>query len=49
MAAFPKTARGRATRERIVAAASELISERGVAETSLDDVIGRAGASKSQL
>jgi AcrR family transcriptional regulator len=49
VAAFPKTARGRATRERIVAAASELISERGVAETSLDDVIGRAGASKSQL
>jgi TetR/AcrR family transcriptional regulator, transcriptional repressor for nem operon len=32
-----------------VAAASELISERGVAETSLDDVIERAGASKSQL
>jgi TetR/AcrR family transcriptional regulator, transcriptional repressor for nem operon len=45
----PKTARGRATRERIVAAASELIGERGLAETSLDDVIARAGASKSQL
>jgi TetR/AcrR family transcriptional regulator, transcriptional repressor for nem operon len=45
----PKTARGRATRERIVAAASELIAERGIAETSLDDVIERAGASKSQL
>jgi TetR/AcrR family transcriptional regulator, transcriptional repressor for nem operon len=45
----PKTARGRATRERIVAAASELIGERGIAETSLDDVIERAGASKSQL
>jgi TetR/AcrR family transcriptional repressor of nem operon len=45
----PKTARGRATRERIVAAASELISQRGIAETSLDDVIERAGASKSQL
>jgi TetR/AcrR family transcriptional regulator, transcriptional repressor for nem operon len=45
----PRTARGRATRERIVAAASELIGERGVAETSLDDVIERAGASKSQL
>jgi TetR/AcrR family transcriptional repressor of nem operon len=43
------TARGRATRERIVTAASELICERGVAETSLDDVIGRARASKSQL
>jgi TetR/AcrR family transcriptional repressor of nem operon len=37
------------TRERIVAAASELVGERGVAETSLDDVIDRAGVSKSQL
>jgi TetR/AcrR family transcriptional regulator, transcriptional repressor for nem operon len=45
----PKTARGRATRERIVNAAAALIRERGVAETSLDDVIGRAGVSKSQL
>ncbi|HSD81918.1 MAG TPA: TetR/AcrR family transcriptional regulator [Solirubrobacteraceae bacterium] len=49
MSAPPRTARGRATRERIVAAASELIAERGVAETSLDGVIERAGASKSQL
>jgi AcrR family transcriptional regulator len=47
--ASPKTAKGRATRERIVAAASALIRERGVAETSLDDVIREAGASKSQL
>ena len=45
----PRTARGRATRERIVAAAAELIRERGVAETSLDDVLKRARASKSQL
>ncbi len=45
----PKTARGRQTRERIVASAADLIGERGVAETSLDDVIERAGASKSQL
>jgi TetR/AcrR family transcriptional repressor of nem operon len=45
----PKTARGRATRERIVASASELIGQRGIAQTSLDDVIERAGASKSQL
>jgi TetR/AcrR family transcriptional regulator, transcriptional repressor for nem operon len=45
----PKTERGRATRERIVVAASELIGERGIAETSLDEVIERAGASKSQL
>jgi TetR/AcrR family transcriptional repressor of nem operon len=45
----PKTAKGRATRERIVAAASDLIGEHGVAQTSIDDVIERAGASKSQL
>jgi AcrR family transcriptional regulator len=32
-----------------VSAASDLIAERGVAETSLDDVIQRAGVSKSQL
>jgi TetR/AcrR family transcriptional regulator, transcriptional repressor for nem operon len=43
------TERGRASRERIVSAASELIRERGLDETSLDDVIERAGASKSQL
>ena len=49
MIAAPKTARGRATRERIVTAASDLIHERGVAETSVDEVIERAGASKSQL
>jgi TetR/AcrR family transcriptional repressor of nem operon len=49
VSALPKTARGRATRERIVAAAADLIAERGVGETSLDGVIERAGASKSQL
>ena len=45
----PKTARGRETRERIVGAAAGVVGERGVAETSLDDVIEAAGASKSQL
>jgi TetR/AcrR family transcriptional repressor of nem operon len=45
----PRTARGRATRERIVRAASELVAERGVAGTSLDDVRAVAHASKSQL
>jgi len=45
----PRTARGRATRERIVQAAAELVAERGVAGTSLDDVRERAHASKSQL
>jgi TetR/AcrR family transcriptional regulator, transcriptional repressor for nem operon len=49
MGAVPRTARGRATRERIVSAAAGLVYERGVARTSLDDVIERAGVSKSQL
>jgi AcrR family transcriptional regulator len=49
MAESAKTAKGRATQERIAAAAAALVRERGVAETSLDDVIERAGASKSQL
>src|SRR5579862_3893330 len=49
MAVAPRTARGRATRERIVSAAAGLVYERGVARTSLDDVIERAGVSKSQL
>ena len=43
------TVRGRETRERIVRAAAELVAERGVAGTSLDDVRNRAHASKSQL
>ena len=47
--AAPRTARGRATRERIVSATASLVYERGVARTSLDDVIERAGVSKSQL
>ena len=45
----PKTAKGRATRERIVASASTLIRERGIAETSLDEVIEHAEVSKGQL
>jgi TetR/AcrR family transcriptional regulator, transcriptional repressor for nem operon len=47
--AEPATAKGRETRERIVRATAELVAERGVAGTSLDDVCDRAGASKSQL
>lgn len=43
------TARGRATRERIVAAAAALVHERGVAGTSLDEVRAATGTSKSQL
>jgi TetR/AcrR family transcriptional regulator, transcriptional repressor for nem operon len=49
MGNVPRTARGRATRQRILEAATELISEQGVAATSLDDVRQRADASKSQL
>jgi AcrR family transcriptional regulator len=45
----PRTIRGQETRARITAAASELVRDRGVARTSLDDVIERAGVSKSQL
>ena len=45
----PRTARGRATRERIVRAAAELVAARGVAGTTLDDVRELAHASKSQL
>jgi TetR/AcrR family transcriptional regulator, transcriptional repressor for nem operon len=47
--AAPKTKKGLATRERIIAAAAQLVQERGVRATSLDDVLERAGASKSQL
>jgi TetR/AcrR family transcriptional repressor of nem operon len=43
------TARGRATRDRILAAAAQLVHERGVAATSLDDVRAQTGTSKSQL
>jgi AcrR family transcriptional regulator len=49
MAANPLTPQGRATRERIVRAAAELIAERGAAATSLDDVRAATSASKSQL
>lgn len=43
------TAKGRATRDRIVAAAAKLMFERGVAGTSLDDVKAAADVSSSQL
>jgi TetR/AcrR family transcriptional regulator, transcriptional repressor for nem operon len=49
MSAEPKTSRGRASRERIVESAAELVAERGVQATSLDDVRAATGASKSQL
>jgi len=43
------TARGRVSRERIVRAALELMLEHGVAATTIEDVLQRAKASKSQL
>lgn len=49
MSVHPATAKGRETRGRIISAAAQLVSERGVAGTSLDDVRARAHASKSQL
>jgi len=49
MAHAPATAKGRATRERILQAAAELIAEKGAAGMSLDDVRARTGASRSQL
>jgi AcrR family transcriptional regulator len=46
---MPATKQGRATRDRIVRAAAELVAERGAAATSLDEVRAATGASKSQL
>ena len=43
------TKQGRATRERIVRAAAQLVAEYGATGTSLDDVRAASGASKSQL
>ena len=46
---IPRTQRGRLARERILEAAAELVLERGCHGTSLDDILKRADASKSQL
>lgn len=43
------TAKGKATRSRIVAGAAAVLRERGVASTTLDDIMARTGTSKSQL
>ena len=43
------TEKGRATRARIVEGAAEVLRERGVAFTTLDDIRARTGTSKSQL
>ncbi len=47
--AQPATVKGRETRERTVRVAAQLVAERGVAGTSLDDVCAHARISKSQL
>lgn len=46
---LPATSKGRATRERIIDAAADLIYERGVAGVTLDDVREATDTSKSQL
>lgn len=43
------TPKGRATRERIVAAAAELMSRRGVARTTIEDIQEAAAVSTSQM
>jgi TetR/AcrR family transcriptional regulator, transcriptional repressor for nem operon len=45
----PKTGRGRASRERIVERAAGLFAERGIAATSVDEVLAAAGAGKGQF
>lgn len=45
----PLTTRGAATRARIVEAAAQLVGDRGVAGTSLDDIMAASETSKSQL
>jgi TetR/AcrR family transcriptional repressor of nem operon len=49
MGAIPSTERGRLTRQRIVAAATEVVAEKGALGASLDEVGARAPASRSQL
>ncbi len=52
MAPVPRdklTAKGRATRARIVAAASELMLQRGVARTTIEDIQEAAAISTSQM
>lgn len=43
------TAKGKATRRRIVEGAAEVLRERGVGTVTLDDVMARTATSKSQL
>lgn len=43
------TAKGAATRQRIIEGAATVIRERGLGDTTLDDIRGRTATSKSQL
>lgn len=45
----PKTRRGRERRDALVSAAAQLMYERGVRATSLEEILDAAGAGKSQL
>src|SRR6266567_4480695 len=49
MPSEPITRRGRASRERIVERAAELFAERGIAATTVDEVLAAAGAGKGQF
>jgi TetR/AcrR family transcriptional repressor of nem operon len=49
MSSEPKTSRGRASRERILAAAADLIHRQGVHGTSVDEVLTASEAGKSQF
>jgi AcrR family transcriptional regulator len=49
MGVQPATERGRQTRQRIVAVATQVVAEKGAAGASLDEVGARAAASRSQL
>jgi TetR/AcrR family transcriptional regulator, transcriptional repressor for nem operon len=49
MTGEPMTKRGRASRERIVERAAELFAERGIAATTVDEVLAAAGAGKGQF
>ena len=43
------TAKGTATKQLIIAGAAEVLIDRGVINTTLDDICRHAGISKSQL
>jgi len=46
---MPRTAQGRRTRAAIIDAAAAMVYERGVAASTLDDILAASGTGKSQL